>query len=187
MPHLPSKRRRKVYSVRGCATRIRQPSVPFAGRQQTDEMSSVDWCWIDPMDREHYYRRNLISAGVLTWEKWAREESHCCGRSACCYCRMTGWRASKSTEPPTRGIAWKGRVPSVMQRGTQQSFTRAWLFCIRSRMRNPRKHSAMPRQEMAVASWRIGPGDDGIPPDVEPYPGPAELHAALPKSKERAN
>src|SRR5260370_7630131 len=60
MPHLPSKRRRKVYSVRGCATRIRQPSVPFAGRQQTDEMSSVDWCWIDPMDREHYYRHNLI-------------------------------------------------------------------------------------------------------------------------------
>jgi len=64
----------------------------------------------------------------------------------------------------------------------------AWLFYIRSRMRNPRKHSAMPRQEIAVASWaHWGLAMTEYHQMWEPNPGPQNCNAALPKSKERAN
>jgi len=70
--------------------------------------------------------------------------------------RMTGWRASKRREPPTGGSLGRVEFQWSCNRNTQSFTAVAWLFEF-VHDEESAKHSAMPRQEIAVASWRIGP------------------------------
>src|SRR5258708_37399316 len=56
MPHLPSKDRRKVYSVRVGATRLRHVNLRLRCRQQIDLMNARKRGSIDPLDRGNYHQ-----------------------------------------------------------------------------------------------------------------------------------
>src|SRR5437879_2130967 len=93
----------------------------------------------------------------LTWEKQAKAQSHGCGPSVYCYCPMAKSRASKSMGPADRKVRWE--LSSLRWRAAPEDKNRsraAWRCCIRSRTKNPRKRSAMPRHEIPNAPWRIG-------------------------------
>ena len=72
---------------------------------------------------------------------------------------LSNGKVSSEQEHGTRGPKGSLGLSSLRWRAAPEDKNRsraAWRCCIRSRTKNPRKRSAMPRQEIPIAPWRIG-------------------------------
>src|SRR5216684_1060957 len=177
MSYLPSKRRRKVYSVRDGATRFRHPNVPFQ-RTSTNRWNECNKRQrIDPMDREHYHRREPISGGSPDVGKASKSTITLLWAFGLLL--LLNGRVASEQEHGDHGT--KGSLGSVEFRVScnaeaKQSFTRgvALLHSFTyEESAEAFRQAAAKDPHCAMAHWGLAMTE--YHQMWEPYPGPAEL------------
>ena len=137
-------------------------------------MNATKRCWIDPLDRGHYHRRQTKIRQESSRGKNSQRRNHTAvGLRLVAAVQWQSLERARAWDPGSEGTARNRRVSGVMHWNPSRA---AWRCRMRSRTKNPRKRSGMPRQETprcAMANWGLAMTE--YHQLWEPYAGPTEL------------
>src|SRR5436190_18379954 len=137
-------------------------------------MNATKRCWIDPLDRGHYHRRQTKIRQESSRGKNSQRRNHtAAGLRLVAAVQWQSLKRARAWDPGSEGTARNRRVSGVMHWNPSRA---AWRCRMRSRTKNPRKRSGMPRQETprcAMANWGLAMTE--YHQLWEPYAGPTEL------------